>query len=444
MKRKPWSEAHVRRLFWRAGFGARPDEIAAWAKRGRAATLRWILDGGKHGAALVGPNPSADGKPLDPVNEWGHDGMWWLDRMVRSQRPLVEKMTLFWHDHFATNDQDTPLMLAQNHTFRRHALGSFPKLLRAVTLDPAMQLFLSLPDSDKDAPNENFARELMELFTLGRGYTERDIREAARALTGFRARWGDNGFGGIYYDRERHDAGVKRIFGKRGRFAWPDVLELVVEHPSHAPFLVTKLWEFFVAQPPSRGTVRRLAATYRGSGYKVKPVVAAILDDPALYRGLDAPDLVKSPIVFVAGSLRTTGLPVSSESLTWLMDGMGQRPFDPPSVAGWEWGPAWMSSNSVRVRFDWGNRLIDDDLLGIRTGATQPPQTAPEALEQALAATGRPWISGGTRAQLLDMATHYFDDFNARTRPQRRTERAEMLQRSLRLILLAGPDAQLH
>jgi uncharacterized protein DUF1800 len=439
-----WTEAHVRRLFWRAGFGARPDEIAEWARRGRDATLRFVLDGGPQGSTLVGPAPSADGKPLDPVNEWAHDGLWWLDRMVRTQRPLVEKVTLFWHDHFATNDQDTPLMLAQNRMLRRHALGSFPKLLRAVTLDPAMQLFLSLPDSSKEAPNENFARELMELFTLGKGYTERDVREAARALTGFRARWSDDGFQGIDYDRERHDPGVKRIFGKRGRYAWPDVLRLVVAHPGHAPFLTTKLWEFFVARPPSRATVRELSAIYRGSGHKVKPVLEAILGHPEMYRNLDAPDMVKSPIVFVAGSLRTNNLPVSMEALTWMLDGMGQRPFDPPSVAGWDWGPAWMSSNSMRVRFDWGNRLIDDDLLGVKNGTTQPPAGPAEALEQALAATGRPWISEVTRSHAMEMATRYFDDLTARTRPQRRIERADMLQRSLRLILLAGPDAQLH
>ena len=124
-----------------------------------------------------GSAPTVNGKRLDPVNEYGHDVLWWLDRMVRSQRPLVEKMTLFWHDHFATADQDTPLMLGQNHTLRRGGLGSFRTLLGAVTRDPAMQLFLSLADSDKRAPNENYARELMELFTLGSGYTERDIRE---------------------------------------------------------------------------------------------------------------------------------------------------------------------------------------------------------------------------------------------------------------------------
>ena len=155
-----WTEAHVRRLFWRAGFGATPAEAKAFAARGKAATIEWLLNGGP-GPKLQGPPPKVDGKPLDPNNEWGHDVLWWLDRMVRSQRPLVEKLTLFWHDHFATSDQETPLMLRQNKMFRRRALGDFRALLTAVTKDPAMQLFLSLADSTKEAPNENYARELM-------------------------------------------------------------------------------------------------------------------------------------------------------------------------------------------------------------------------------------------------------------------------------------------
>ena len=141
---------------------------------------------------MVGPAPRANGKPLDPVNEWGHDMLWWLDRMVRSQRPLQEKLTLFWHDHFATRDQDAAAHAGpEPASCASHALGPFPELLRAVTTDPAMQAFLSLVDSDKRDPNENYARELMELFTLGvtGGYTERDVREAARALTGFKGNW---------------------------------------------------------------------------------------------------------------------------------------------------------------------------------------------------------------------------------------------------------------
>jgi uncharacterized protein (DUF1800 family) len=441
--RSSWSQAHVRRLFWRAGFGATPKEAATWAARGQAATIAWLLDGGS--SKLVGPAPNLKGAKLDPVNEWGHDHLWWLDRMVRSQRPLEEKLTLFWHDHFATTEQDRPLMLRQNSAIRNRALGPFPDLLKSVATDQAMQLFLSLVDNDKDSPNENFARELMELFTLGGGYTERDVREAARALTGWRAKWSKRGFGGTYFDPERHDTGVKRILGKKGRYDWKDVLSIVTTHPRHAPYLVGKLWSFFVARPPSKATVKRLSRTYTSSGLRIKPVVASILADKALYADLDAPDMVKCPVVYIAGALRTTGHGIDREDWTWLCDSMGQLLFHPPSVAGWDWGPAWMSSNTMRTRFMAGNYLTEIPGLAVKDGTGKPELSADEALEQALAATGRPWISGSTRAELLAMARNYFDDM---TKPwqqgEPKQERAEMLQRMLRHLLLTGPDAHLH
>src|SRR3954462_3858356 len=151
----PWSEAHVRRLFWRAGFGATPAEAARWASAGQDASIRYLLTAPR---GLAGRAPRIDAKALDPLNVWSHRTLWWLDRMVRTRRPLEEKLTLFWHDHFATGGQDTPLMLAQNRLFRSRALGSFRELLGGVARDPAMQLFLLLADSTKDAPNENFAR----------------------------------------------------------------------------------------------------------------------------------------------------------------------------------------------------------------------------------------------------------------------------------------------
>src|SRR4051794_382844 len=222
-KRRPaWTAAHVRRVFWRAGFGATADEANTFAAKGKKATLDWLMHGDGP-ARLVGPEPSMDGRPLDPVNEQGDDVMSWLDRMVRTTRPLEEKMALFWHDHFATRDQSTPLMLAQNATLRAGGLGSFPDLLRAITLDPAMQIFLNTAGSDKVAPNENYARELMELFTLGSGYTENDIREAARALTGFVTVRENNHTTGTRYDASRHDDGQKTIFGQTGAWTWEDV-----------------------------------------------------------------------------------------------------------------------------------------------------------------------------------------------------------------------------
>jgi uncharacterized protein (DUF1800 family) len=437
-----WTEAHVRRLFWRAGFGATPAEARRWAARGRAATLKWVVDGGR-GPQLRGSAPTVSGKRLDPANEYGHDVLWWLDRMVRSQRPLVEKMTLFWHDHFATADQDTPLMLGQNQTLRRGGLGSFRSLLGAVTRDPAMQLFLSLADSDKQAPNENYARELMELFTLGSGYSERDIREVARALTGWESRYANDHFQGLLFNPESHDPGVKRIFGRSGRFGTDDVLDLVVAHPKHAPFLVTKLWSFFVSEPPRRATVRGLAALYRRSGLRIKPVLRAILSHPSLYRSLDAPDMVKAPVVLVAGALRATGQGVQTDDWTWLLSTMGQTLFSPPSVAGWEWGPAWMSSNSMRARFDFANVMLDQPRLKVPEDSGDPRLAAADQLRRASGATGEPWVSGRTRDALMSLATGTYGDLKADD-DQGRRSRATLLERSLRHLMLAGPDAQLH
>jgi uncharacterized protein (DUF1800 family) len=438
-----WSEQHVRRLFWRAGFGASPEEAAHWAKAGRAATIRWIMNGAR-GPELKGPPARVNGGPLDPVNEWGHDVLWWLDRMVRTQRPLVEKLTLFWHDHFATRDVERPLLLAQNRMLRKNCLGRFPTLLTNITRDPAMQLFLSLADSDKQAPNENYARELMELFTLGRGYTENDIREAARALTGFQSEWTNDGFQGIHYDKDAHDNGYKRIFKKRGRFDWRDVLRLVTSHPAHAPFLVGKLWGYFVTVPLDARTRKSLVHTYRHSKMRIKPVVEAILRHPKLYADLDRPDMVKAPVVFLAGALKTAGGGVQTDNWAWLLDHMGQYPFEPPSVAGWDWGPAWLSTNTIKARFQTVTYLMTDGApLRVREGTT-PPNLAPkQAVARARAAVGNPWTSSETDAALEQMAAGFFSDLKPRQTAaiQRRADQREA---ALRHLLLSGPDAHLH
>ena len=435
-----WTEAHVRRLFWRAGFGATPDEATRFAGAGMDATLKFVLRG-DGGPELAGPAPAVDGRPLDPVNEWGHDGLWWLDRMVRTRRPLVEKMTLFWHDHFATSDQDTPYMLRQNNLLRKHALGNFRTLLKEITRDPAMQLFLSLAGSTKWAPNENFARELMELFTLGSGYTERDIREAARALTGFEARWTGDGFKGIRYRKDWHDTGRKRIFGKRGNFDWKNVCDLCCDHGRHAPFMVEKLWRFFVTEPLDSKTRKSLVRTYTRARLRIEPVVAQILAHPALYARLDRPDMVKAPVVFLAGALRAVGGGVQRDSWTWLTDAMGQRLFSPPSVAGWEWGPAWLSTNTMKNRFQAITYLmVDDGPLHVPDKSVPIGLAPAEAIEQARAVTGRPWTSPETDAVLEKLATTMV----ANLKSWERQNRADHRQRALRHLLLSGPDAQLH
>jgi uncharacterized protein (DUF1800 family) len=436
-----WNEAHVRRAFWRAGFGATEHEARKWAHRGRGETLRWLLSpNGRRAPLQVGPKPMA----LDPENEYGHDVLWWLDRMVRTTRPLEEKMTLFWHDHFATRDVDTPLMLRQNEVFRSHALGAFPALLRDVMEDPAMGSFLNLVGSYKDEPNENFARELMELFTLGEGngYTESDVREAARALTGYVE---GKRVGGVLktvrFEPKNHDSGVKRIFGHKGRFGPNDVLRLAVQHHRHPEFLIRKLWSYFIPEPLDRSTRLRLQRVYVESGHKLKPVVAEILDHPKLYASLGSPTMVKSPVVAVAGLLRATRIGVKSDDWVWVTNGMGQTLFSPPSVAGWAWGPAWMSSNGMRMRFVAANVALTQPGLTVKDGDTPLDFKPREHLARATAALGHPWMSARTRKGLLSLAKGY--DAMAGEKWQRQVA-ADMTQRAMRHLLLSAPDAQVH
>ena len=226
--------------------------------------------------------------------------------MVRSDQQLIERMTLVWHSWFATSIEasDAQLMLRQNKMMRARALGNFHDLLIEVTRDPAMLMWLSGTSNTKDSPNENYAREVMELFTLGadRGaYTQRDVHEQARALTGFSNDWGNSGPTNFRFDPSLHDPGYKRIFGHRGRFDWRDTCRLCVQHPLHPSFLVNKLWGYFIGAPPPANEARALEHAYVSSGYKTRPVIEAILRHPLFYEG---PRMVIPPVVYCAGLLR--------------------------------------------------------------------------------------------------------------------------------------------
>ena len=269
----PFGRKEAERLLWRAGFGPKPGEAKEVARKG----LKRAVDDLLHppSARLVGKAPTADGgEPLSPRDAWGHDHLWWLDRMVRSNQQLVERMTLIWHDWFATSNAGVgsqKWMLTQNGLFRKRALGNFESLLIAVTHDPAMLIWLNGRDNTKWSPNENYARELMEIFTLGAGsgYTEDDVREQARALTGWRNDWQD-GVGDVNfrYDSTRHDNGVKVVFGKSGNFGWEDACRLCVQHPPHLTYFVRRLWSYFVPTPPPATTESALKALYKRSGLR--------------------------------------------------------------------------------------------------------------------------------------------------------------------------------
>src|SRR2546423_6144522 len=282
--------AQAERLLWRAGFGPRKGEAEALAKLGLDGAVHALTNPGQE--KLVGPAPTDDkGRPLAPFDAWGHDHLWWLDRMVRTSRPLVERMALIWHDWFATSNDGVDsqrLMLGQNQLFREHGLGPFQELLLDVTKDPAMLLWLNGADNSKWSPNENYAREMMELFTLGagRGYGEEDVRQQARALTGFRYTWRDGaGAVNFRYDPRAHDAGTKTIFRKRGAFGWNDSIRLAVTHPDHPSFFVSKLWSYFAGSPIDASTQAGLPEIYLRSGRLPDAGPTGGVSTPPLFQG---------------------------------------------------------------------------------------------------------------------------------------------------------------
>jgi uncharacterized protein (DUF1800 family) len=437
--RGPFGLAQAERLLWRAGFGPRRGEAKALAARGLHSAVLSLTRPGRE--RLVGKPPRDEkGRPLAPIDAFGHDHLWWLDRMVRTSRPLVERMTLVWHDWFATTNAEVgsqKFMLRQNKLFRVHALGSFRDLLLAVTADPAMLLFLSGAFSTKDAPNENYGRELMELFTLGpyNGYTERDVRQQARALTGWTADYKEStGFYRFRFEPSLHDSGTKTIFGKRGRFDWKDACRLCLEHPAHGRFFVRKLWSYFVPTPPSRATERGLVSLYRRHNYAVRPVVEAILRHPDLYRG---PTMVKPSVVYTAGTLRALGRRVAPDYYSYsYLD--GQTLFYPPNVAGWS-DERWLDTAKFLGRWYTATTALTPGALDPEVAAGKLPANAERLLARAVKATGSPRIRAQTRNVLLAFARRALadaeEDYEQAAHPV-------MIYNALRQLLVVCPDYQ--
>jgi uncharacterized protein (DUF1800 family) len=429
------------RLLWRAGFGPRPGEAQELAAQGlRGAVLSLTRPAAER---LEGPAPTVDGAPLDPNERWGHDHLWWLDRMVRSNRQLVERMTLNWHDWFATSRAgvDSPvLMRRQNDLLRRNALGSFGTILAEITRDPAMLLWLSGSENSKWSPNENYAREMMELFTLGanRGYGERDVREQARALTGFRNDWAEGiGSHRFRYDREFHDRGRKKVFGRAGTYNWRDSVRLCLTHPKHPLFVVGRLWSYFIPGKPDAATARALADLYVRGGFAVRPLVEALLMHPRFHEG---PRMVKPPAVYIAGLLRATGQGIAKGDWSWISDQAGQMLFQPPNVAGWD-ESHWLDTATFRGRWVAANTALGPSALD-----PDPEKTAYDTLETAEAAVakalefwGNPAVTPATHAALVRFAGDSGALADARWK---RRSYPILRQNALRMLVATSPDLQ--
>jgi uncharacterized protein (DUF1800 family) len=310
-----------------------------------------------------------------------------------------------------------------------------------VTINPAMLLYLNGLNSIKGSPNENYAREMMELFTLGHGsgYTERDVREQARALTGWTADY-RNGIGWtrFHFKRENHDDAMKVIFGKPGPFNWKSAVKLCLEHPAHAGYFVNKLWSYFIPEPPDKATASLLEQLYVHSGYEIRPVVTAILKHPLLYTG---PRMTKSPVVYTAGLLRTRGDRIETEDWIWLDAMAGQQLFYPPNVSGWN-DDRWLDTSTFRARWLIARRALQKHAFSPDhiAGADRPPADPQKLVDRALGWWGSLRVSPQTRSSLLDYAEKNMnaavaDDYRQKAFPV-------MTYNGLRHLAAVSPEMQ--
>lgn len=272
----------------------------------------------------------------------------WLDELINSEAQLREKMSLFWHGHFACRVINIYFQQQLINTIRENALGNFGDLLRDVSKSPAMLSFLNNQQNKKQHPNENFAREVMELFTLGRGnYTEQDIKEAARAFTG----WGFNGRGEFVNRPFLHDNGSKTIFGKTGNFNGDDVIDLLLERKETAVFIAGKIYKYFVNTTPDNNLINELANDFYQSGYNIQQLMQKMFTASWFYKDENIGTKIKSPIELLAGIRRFIPIDIENEEIQLLVQrSLGQVLFYPPNVAGWPGGKNWIDSSSLMFR----------------------------------------------------------------------------------------------
>lgn len=390
----PYPEA--RHLLVRTGFGPTEAEITALADLDYAQAVDAVLAATGSDSRIPPPDwvdtPPPDRaarRSLDDtrkqqrreqLRDWNRELKgWWYREMAATDAPLTERMTLFWHNHFTSSTRKVhwvPFMYQQNRLFRKHATGNFAELLHAVARDPAMLLYLDNARSHAGNPNENFARELLELFTLGEGhYSEDDIKAAARAFTGWTL---DRDTGKFRFAQRRHDDGEKTFLGRRGHWDGDDILRIILEQPRTAVTITTRLWREFVSLQPDEREIQRIAAVFRDSGYEVKPLLEALLTCRTFRDPANRGSLIKSPVELLVGSVRMLDIPLQDGSrLVRAGRLLGQDIFDPPNVKGWAGGTAWIDSASLLNRqmiLSRIARLSQEQAVRRRAAQTAPPE----------------------------------------------------------------------
>lgn len=357
-----------------------------------------------------GPTPLFADAVVD-VPEVNNDGdgenellRWWLDRMRDPLGGLHEKMVWYWHGHFTTSSEKCPAraLAIQHRTIRRHALGNFRELAKAMATDPAMLIYLDGAGSQGHAPNENLARELMELFTIGAGtYTERDVKEAAKALSGW---WVDWETGETGRDPGSAYPGAVRFLGRQGRFTPDEIVDALCDHEACAGFVAGRLFRFFVGTSPEPSQLEELAALFRDQDLEIAPLVSAIVRSPAFEASTFARP--RYPIEWFIHVLHVLEVPEVMDDHLWILEQLDQRPFMPPNVAGWPDGDRWVSSSQALARGSALFAIVD-------TGGEHPPRFDFDEDDPVPDALARCGIHDPTPATLAALHDAYWAPFDA-------------------------------
>ncbi|HWB04694.1 MAG TPA: DUF1800 domain-containing protein [Verrucomicrobiales bacterium] len=379
-RQQGWTRRDAAHLLWRTQCGASEAEVARALIEGLEKTLDRLLtppaeDASFAETAALLRQTAGDADDIDQLKTW------WLYRMTEGPSPLTEKMCLFWHNHFATSNvkvRSAKHMAAQNDLFRTHALGDFKALLAGIARDVAMLIWLDGNANRHRSPNENFARELMELFTLGVGhYSEADIREAARAFTGWHVRKDE-----FWFNRLQHDTGGKKVFGSSGNFDGDEVLRLCLAHDACPRFLALKLLREFVVPSPGESEIAALAASIRAHDFQMRPVLRELLGSQLFFSAAARHSLIKSPVQFVLGACRTLEVRPNLKAIARIIANLGQDLFLPPTVKGWEGGRLWITSATLFQRANFAASLTGSDTYG---KLTAPVTTVTRQAELLLA-----------------------------------------------------------
>lgn len=363
-------------LWNRAGFGARTEDIERSVTLGREAAVAAMLRSGPDAAPFFVERfldvPRAEQKEMSDTERQRRNNSardkerrqlqdftgWWVDRMQECDQPMRERMVLFWHGYFTSSVDEVRranMLIRQNQFFRENALGNFRTILKGMLRDPALLTYLDNDANRKGRPNENLARELMELFTLGLGnYTEKDVKEVARALTGRTV----DAQGDYSFDKGAHDDGAKEILGQKGKFNGDDVARILLEQPACSRHVARRILRWFEAVEPDQARVDEYAALLREKDWELRPLFEKLFQDPAFYREEVMGARVQSPIEYMVGMSRRMGQRVPAPLVASASAMLGMRLFAPPNVKGWEEGTAWITTSSLMQRGNIAGLLL--------------------------------------------------------------------------------------